>query len=80
MTENPLLLMWEDFEFYCLQLKNNPVGIPKILVLFPVVMRVQGIFPMGMKFQGILLTGNKFGFSFSSGEESHRICDSGVIL
>ena len=32
--ENPLLFMGEDFEFYCLQLKN-PVVIPKILVLPP---------------------------------------------
>ena len=43
--ENPLLLMGGDFEFYCLQLKN-PVGIPKILMLFPVGMRVQCSFPM----------------------------------
>ena len=48
-----------DFEFYCLQLKN-PVGIPKILMLFPVEMRLQCSFPMGMKFQGIFLTEDKF--------------------
>ena len=33
--ENPLFLMGGDFEFYCLQLKN-PVGIPKIQMVFPV--------------------------------------------
>ena len=37
--ENPLLLIGGDFEFYCLQLKN-PVGIPKILKVFPVGMTV----------------------------------------
>ena len=33
-TENPLFLMSGDFKFYCLQFKN-PVGILKILTLFP---------------------------------------------
>ena len=56
--ENPLLLMGGDFEFYCFQLKN-PVGIPKILMVFPVGMRVQCSFPMGMKFSA----------DFPSGEE-----------
>ena len=42
--ENFLLLMDGDFEFYCLQLRN-PVGIPKILMLFPVGMRVKCSFP-----------------------------------
>ena len=56
---NPLLLMGGAFEFYCLQIKN-PVGIPKILMLFPVVIRVQCRVPLGMKFQGIFLTGDKF--------------------
>ena len=37
--ENPLLLMGGGFVFYCLQLKN-PVEIPKILMLFPVGMRI----------------------------------------
>ena len=59
--------MGEDFEFYCLQLKN-PVGIPTIVMLFPVGMRVQCSFPMGMKLQGIFLTGDKFSADFSSGE------------
>ena len=36
--ENPLLLMGGVFELYCLQLKN-PVGIPKILMFFPVGMK-----------------------------------------
>ena len=45
--ENPLLLMGGDFEFYCLQLKN-PVGIPKILMLLPVGMRVKCSIPMGI--------------------------------
>ena len=65
--KNPLLLMGGDFEFHCLQLKN-PVGIPKILMLFPVGMRVQCSFPMGMKFQGNFLNGDKFSAHFSSGE------------
>ena len=65
--ENPLLLRDGKFEFYCLQLKN-PVRIPKIIMLFPVGMRVQCSFPMGMKFQGIFLTGDKFSVDFSSGE------------
>ena len=65
--KNPLLLMGGDFEFYCLQL-NSPVGIPKILILFPVGMRVHCSFPMGMKFQGIFLTGDIFSADFSSGE------------
>ena len=64
--ENLLLLMGEDFEFYCLQLKN-PVEIPKILVFFLVGMRVQCNFPMGMEFQGIFLTGHEFSADFSSG-------------
>ena len=59
--------MCGDFKFYCLQLKN-PVGIPKILMLFSVGMRVQCSFPIGMKFQGIFLTGDKFSADFSSGE------------
>ena len=66
-TENPFLLMGEEFEFYCLQLKK-PVGIPKILVFFPVWMRFQCSFPMGMEFQGIFLTGDEFWANFSSGE------------
>ena len=66
-TENPFLLMGEEFEFYCLQLKK-PVGIPKILVFFPVGMRFQCSFPMGMEFQGIFLTGDEFSVDFSSGE------------
>ena len=65
--ENPLLSMGEDFDFYCLQLKN-PVGIPKISMLFQVGMRVQCSFPMGMNFQGIFLTGEKFSANISSGE------------
>ena len=65
--ENPLLLMGGDFEFYCLQIKN-PVVISKMLMLFPVGMRVQCSFPMGMKFQGFFLTGDKFSADFSSGE------------
>ena len=65
--ENPLLLMGKDFKFYCLQLKN-PVGIPKILMLFLVGMRVQCRFPIGMKFQGIFHTEDKFTADFSSGE------------
>ena len=65
--ERPLLLMGVDFKFYHLQVKN-PVGIPKILMLFPVRMRVQCSFPRGMKFLGIFLTGDKFLADFSSGE------------
>ena len=65
--ENLLLLMGGDFEFYCLQLKN-PVGIPKILMFFPVGMRVQCSLPMGIKFQGIFLTRDKFSADFSNGE------------
>ena len=65
--ENPLLLMVGDFKFYCLQLKNL-VGIPKILMISPVPLRVQCSFLMGMKFLGILLTGDKFSADFSSGE------------
>ena len=63
--ENPFLLMGGDFELYCLQLKNS-VGIPKIVMLFPVRMRVQCFSPMGMKFQGIFLTGDVFLGDFSS--------------
>ena len=63
--ENPLLLMGGDFKFYCLQLKD-PVGIPDILMLFPV--RVQCSFPMGMKFQGIFLIEDKFWVDFTNGE------------
>ena len=74
--ENPFLLMDEHFELYCLQLKN-PVGIPKIPLLFPVGMRVPCSFPMGMKFQGIFVTGDKFSADFCSG--SHRVCDTGVL-
>ena len=62
--ENPLPLMGGDFEFYCLQLKN-PVGIPKILMLFPVGMRVQCSFPTGMKFQGISRSGDDYLADFS---------------
>ena len=47
--EKPLLLLNGDFEFYCLQLKN-PVGFPKILMLFPVGMRDKYSLPMGIKF------------------------------
>ena len=65
--ENPLLLMDGDFGFYRLQLKN-PVGIPKIPMIFPVGMRVQCSFPMGMKFQSISFTGDKFSVDFSTGE------------
>ena len=65
--ENLLLITGGDFELYCLQLKK-PVGIPKILMLFPVGIRVQYIFPIGMKFQGIFLNGNKFLADFSSEE------------
>ena len=64
--ENPLLLMRGDFKYYCLQLKNNPLVIPKML--FPVGMKVKCSFPMGMKFQGIFLTGEKFSADFFSGE------------
>ena len=39
--EHPLFLMGGEFEFYCLKFKN-PVGIPKILMLFPVGMRDEG--------------------------------------
>ena len=46
--ENPFLLMGGDFEFICLQLKNS-AGIPKIVMLFPVWMRVQCFSLMGMK-------------------------------
>ena len=62
--ENPLLLLSEDFEFYCLQLES-PV---KNFNVFLVGMRVQCSLPMGMKFQGIFLTGGKFLTDFSSGE------------
>ena len=65
-TENPLLLMGRDFEFYCLQLKK-PVGIPKIVGI--VGMRVLCNFPMEIEFQGIFLTGDEFGAIFSSGVE-----------
>ena len=37
---------------------KKPVGIPKILMFFPVGMRVQNSFSMGLKFQGIFLTGD----------------------
>ena len=69
---NPLLLMGWDFELYCLQLKN-PVGIPKILMLFLVRMRLQCSFPIGIKFQDIFLSGDKFSTDFSSG-----VSDTGV--
>ena len=65
--ENPLLLMGGDFEFYFLKLKN-PMGIPKILMLFPLGMRFQRSFPISVKFQGIFLTGDKFLKDFSSEE------------
>ena len=77
-TENPLLLRGGDFEFYCLQLKN-PVGIPKILMLFPVGMRVQCSFLMGMKFQGIFLTGTNFRLIFLVGRGSNPVSDMGVL-
>ena len=59
-----VLLISGDCEFYCLQLKS-PVGISKILLLFPVGMRVQCSFPMAMKFQGIFFTKDKFLAEFS---------------
>ena len=67
--ENPLFLMGGDFEFYCLQLIDL-LGIPKVLMLFPVGIRVQCSFPMGMKFQGIFITGDNFSADFSSGERA----------
>ena len=76
--ENPLLLKGGDFEFYCLQLKN-PVGIPKVLMLFPVGMRVQCSIPMGIKFQGIFLTGDtNFRPIFPVVRGSNRVFDTGV--
>ena len=55
--------MGGDFVFYCLQLKN-PVGNPKILMLFPVGVRVQCSFPMELKFQDIFLTVDKLSADF----------------
>ena len=71
-----LPLMGQDFEFYCLQVKN-PVGIPNILILFLVGMRVQCSFPMGMKSQGIFLTGDRLSADFSYGQGTHWVCDMG---
>ena len=70
MDSYPLLLMDGDFEFYCLQL---PVGIPKILMLFPVGMRVHCNFPMGMKFQGFFSLGTNSRPIFSVGKGFHHL-------
>ena len=75
--KNPLLLMGGDFEFYCLQLKN-PVGILKILMLFPVGMRVQCSFPMGI-FRVFFSPGTNFRPIFPVGRGSNRICHTGVF-
>ena len=62
--KNPLLLMGGDFEFYCLQLKN-PMGIPKILMLFPVGMRFQCSFCNVDEISGYFSHRDKFSADFS---------------
>ena len=56
-----------SFEFYCLK-HQILVGIPKILVFFPVGMEVQCNFSKGMKFQGIFSARDHFSPGFSSWE------------
>ena len=54
-------IVFNGWGFWILLLKaQKSSGIPKILMLFPVGIRVQCSFPMGMKFQGIFLNGDKF--------------------
>ena len=53
--ENPLLSMGWNFEFYCSQL-NNSVGIPKMLMFFPVEWESIVV----LQFKHIFLTGDKF--------------------
>ena len=65
--ENPLLFMGGDFELYCLQLKNA-VGIPKILMLFPVGMRFQCSFCNVDEISGYFSHRDLFLTDFSSGE------------
>ena len=73
-TENPLLLMGRDFEFYYLQLKK-PVGIPKIVGI--VGMRVLCNFPME-NFRAFFSPGTNLGPFFPVGWRSHRVCDTEV--
>ena len=59
-------LAFNEWGFQIL-LFTAPVRIPKILMFFPVGMRVQCSFPMGINFQSIFLTGDDNLADFSSG-------------